>query len=80
MENSKRIHSQDDASETICLLPAVGARTQEASKSKPDILMTTEEMHKCRPVKESAYLKEYKTLLSYQTAATVRMVSANTYV
>lgn len=58
----------------ICLLPAVGGRTQEAPKSKPDILMATEEKHNCRPVKESAYLKECNTPLSCQTAATVNHI------
>lgn len=58
MENLKQIHSYDDASENICLLPSVGGRTQEAPKSKPDILMATKELHNCRPVKESAYPKE----------------------
>lgn len=64
MENLKQIHSYDDASENICLLPSVGGRTQEAPKSKPDILMATKELHNCRPVKESFLKSETLSFLN----------------
>lgn len=58
MENSKQIQNQEDASDIVFLLPAVGERTQEAPESEPDTLMATGETHKWKPIKESAYLKE----------------------